>query len=175
MDLRFVSPDLRRFDRLRCEALALPVFSDERPFRGALGLVDWRMCGRLSALRAQGWLTAELGEQLLLPARPKLPVDKLFLVGAGDRKAFDAERCQQIITCMVSALTDAKVRASALSLPGRAADLISPDEAMTRFLRVVQPVAREHDEFQLIEEPEAQRAMEPVVERERRRARASTG
>ena len=36
------------------ETLVLPFFADERPLRGAAGLCDWRLCGRLSRLLAVG-------------------------------------------------------------------------------------------------------------------------
>ena len=89
MEFRFVAPELRRLDRLRCEAAALPYFAEERPFRGARGLLDWRLHGRLARLRSQGRLTGAAGEGLLLPARRRTSFDKLFLFGLGSREGFD--------------------------------------------------------------------------------------
>src|ERR1700733_12729383 len=40
MDLRFVSPDLRSLDASGTELLACTVFQDQRPMRGAAGLLD---------------------------------------------------------------------------------------------------------------------------------------
>ena len=54
MHIHFALPELAQLDELRCEALALPFFSDERPLRGALGLVDWRLCGMVSSLIIEG-------------------------------------------------------------------------------------------------------------------------
>ena len=73
MDVRFVLTELARIDALRYEAVALPFFEDERPLRGAAGLCDWRLCGRLSAILRGGRVTGALGELTLLPARPRLP------------------------------------------------------------------------------------------------------
>ena len=53
MEIRFAAPNLRQLDTLRCEALAGAFFEDERPLRGALGYIDWRMCGMLSRLLVQ--------------------------------------------------------------------------------------------------------------------------
>ena len=42
--------DLARWDETARDCLVLPVFKDDRPLRGAAGLADWRLCGRLSRL-----------------------------------------------------------------------------------------------------------------------------
>jgi hypothetical protein len=48
----FLASDLGKWDSLEQvpETLVLPFFADERPLRGAAGLCDWRLCGRLSRL-----------------------------------------------------------------------------------------------------------------------------
>lgn len=171
MEVRFVPAELRRLDALRCEALALPFFEDERPLLGATGLVDWRLCGALSKLLLRGRVTGARGEVVLLPPRPKLPVDKLFLFGVGARGAFDAATLDATIAVALRTLSSTRVRTAAFVLPGRAAHLVEPAPAITAFLAVA---ARHQDidEITLVESSEAQREMEPVLEQERRRARA---
>lgn len=171
MDVRFVQPDLRKLDALKSEALSLPLFADERPLQGALGLVDWRMAGQLSRLILRGRVTGAEGEKVLIPARPKLPFDKLFLFGLGDRETFDEAVFERAVETLLDTLGRAKVRASVCALPGRALGLVEPERAMELFLRVSGP-AIDQDEITLVEDPEAQRAMAPIVARERRRARA---
>lgn len=171
MDVHFVPPDLRRLDALKSEALCIPFFEDERPLRGALGLVDWRLCGLLSRLIMRSRISGARGETVLVPARPKLTVEKLLLFGGGPRAQFDEDVFTQGVAHMLTTLTRARVRASVVVLPGRALGLIAPVRAMEIFLRVAAGT-EEHDEITLVEEAEAQRAMEPVLERERRRARA---
>ena len=171
MELRFVAPELRRLDALTCEAAALPYFAEERPFRGALGLLDWRLRGRLAELRARGWLTGAMGEGLLLPARRRTSFDKLFLFGLGERAAFSAEAAEASVTRMLDTLEAARVRVFALTLPGRSIDVLAPEDAMGAFLRAA--AGREElDEAVVLEAPEAQRVMEPLLARARRRARA---
>lgn len=171
MDVHFVPADLRRFDALRSEALAIPFFEDERPLAGALGLVDWRLSGFLSRLILRGRISGRAGESVLLPARPRLSFEKLFLYGLGPRSDFDERVLRDATSRMLGALSKARVRASVLVLPGRVLGLVSPVRAMEVFLEVA-AAHPEHDDVTLVEESEAQRAMEPVVERERRRARA---
>ena len=52
---------LRALDGASTELLACGMWEDERPMRGLLGLVDWRMAGRLSSLAKSGFLTGALG------------------------------------------------------------------------------------------------------------------
>lgn len=172
MDVHFVAPELRRLDELKIEALVMPFFSDERPLRGPLGSVDWRLCGRVSRLIERGIVTGKKGETVLVPARPRLPFEKLFLYGLGPRADFDYIANDTALNAMLGTLSRARVRASVLVLPGRAVGLVSPTDAMEAFLRIAENHA-ELDAVTLVEDVEAQKAMLPIVERERRRARAS--
>ena len=172
MDVHFVAPELRRLDELKIESLVVPFFSDERPLRGPLGSVDWRLCGRVSRMNERGIVTGARGETVLVPARPRLPFEKLFLYGLGARADFDFEANDAAVDSMLSTLSRARVRASVVVLPGRVLGLVSPTVAMEAFLRIAEHHA-ELDAVTLIEDAESQKAMQPIVERERRRARAS--
>jgi leucyl aminopeptidase len=173
MDIHFVIPDLRRLDRLKSEALCLPLFSDERPLRGTLGLVDWRLCGSLSELVRRGRVSGAEGETTLVAARPRLPFEKLFVFGLGPRSSFDEARFDAAVERVLTTLNGAKVRASALVLPGRALEAITAQAAVERFLQIAERHP-EHDEVTLVDVPEAQRSIMPLLERTRRRARALT-
>ena len=173
MEVHFVAPDLRKLDTARAEALSMSLFSDERPLRGALGLVDWRLCGQLSRLILRGRIVGNEGEKVLVPSTPKLPFDKLFLFGLGPRESFSEEVFERTAKAMFDTLARARVRSSAWVLPGRSLDLIAPARAMELFLRVAGPDAEAaHDEIALIEDAEAQRAMAPVLSHEQRRVRS---
>jgi hypothetical protein len=173
LDVMFVAPDLRRLDELKSEALALAFFEDERPLRGALGLCDFRLCGQLSRLLVRGRARGALGETVLVPTRPRLPFEKLFLFGAGRADELDVARFDAVVERMLETLDLARVRASVVGLPGRTSDRIRPVKAMEIFLARA-AAHPEQDEVTLIEDADAQRAMTPVVERERRRVRAET-
>lgn len=171
MEVHFVPPDLRRLDQLKSEALSVPMFADERPPRGALGLLDWRLCGRVSKLIQRGQLTGARDETVLVPARPRLTFEKLFVYGVGPREEFDVALYDATVERMLTTLTAARVRASVLVLPGRAQSLIGPAEAMERFLAIASRHS-EHDDVTLVEDAESQKTMEPVVESDKRRTRA---
>ncbi len=173
-ELAFVSPDLRRLDGVESEVLALPFFSDLRPLRGAAGLVDWRMGGFLSKLLIRGRIDGSPGELTLLPSRERLSVDKLLLVGLGRSDELTPERFDDAVRHILEAATKARMRSCVIELPGRATGAMPPADAMERFLKLVRDF-EELDELILVEGQMAQRAMEPVLERERRRTRARVG
>lgn len=172
MDVHFVVPELRRLDELKVESLVVPFFSDERPLRGALGSVDWRLCGRISRLIERGVVTGVRGETVLVPARPRLPFEKLFLFGLGPKASFDFDANDAAVDAMLATLTRARVRASVLVLPGRALGFVTSIVAMEAFLRIAEKHP-ELDAITIVEDAESQKAMLPIVERERRRARAA--
>ncbi len=174
MDLRFALPDLRRLDELRVEALCLPFFEDERPFRGASGLLDWRLRGQLSKLRIRGRIRGRAGERVLLPGRPLTSFDKVFLVGVGPRDAFDDARGEAVCVEMLAILDACRARTAAIVLPGRALGIATAERAIEWFLRASRG-PHEQDEMTLVDDPDAHRAMQAVIERERRKARSTEG
>lgn len=174
MDVRFLPPRLERLDEVTLDALALPIFEDERPLRGLAGEVDWRLCGLLSRWILRGRVTGAVGERVLLPPGRRLAVEKLFLFGLGPRGAFgtadglDAERA---VDDVLETLATARAGSAAVALPPEAGE---PARAMGWILAAA---ARhpEQDDLVVLVDAAAQRAMAPVVEGERRRARAEGG
>src|SRR3954462_11322176 len=86
VELRFVTPELRRLDDTGSEVLACGIFEDERPVRGTAGLLDWRLAGQISRLMQTGFVVGTKGEVVMFPLRPKLPFDKALMFGLGRRE-----------------------------------------------------------------------------------------
>lgn len=104
-------------ERARLDVGLVPVFREERPLLGLAGLMDWRGCGRLSALFRSGFGSASFGEQLLLPCDHRLPVARLVLVGLGSRTAFDNERASEIARRLVTIVRGLRAQSVLLALP----------------------------------------------------------
>lgn len=172
MLVRFAAPDWKSLDVLQSEAILAPFFSDERPLRGLLGLIDWRLCGFVSRLIKRGVVRGELGETVLVPLGPRFASDKLFLFGVGNSESFQPELVQGVIERMLDVGSAARVRAMSLVLPGRSTGKVAASTAMESFV-VATAKRREPDEITLLEPPEAQKDMAPILQRERRRARAA--
>jgi len=170
MDVRFVPLELSRIDQLRIEAVFLPFFDDERPLRGAAGLLDWRVCGALSTLLLGGRVTGARGELTMLLGKGRLPFEKVILVGEGPGEAFDAAVAAGVTAQMLDAARGLRLKSFACALPGRSRATVRASEATRWFLDAAADAAV--DEVVVLDEPEAQRAMLPIIEAERRRARA---
>lgn len=174
MDVRFASPDLGSVSELKTEALCLPFFLDERPIRGPAGLVDFRLCGRVSKLIASGRMHGDMGEAVLMPARPRLFAERLLWLGAGRHGELDEARFRGLVKAALTRLGELRVRAAALSLPGRVRGRFAPADAIDWFLEEASGFGERLDELTLLESDEAQRVMQPRVERARRRALADS-
>ena len=173
MELRFVAPDLRRLDELRADALVLPFFAEERPLRGAAGLIDWRLRGQLSRLRLRGRLTGAAFQRVLVPGRPLTSFDKIFLVGLGKEDEMVPARAEQACRVILEVLDHVLARSAALVLPGRSTGKVAADAALEVFLRA-SAGPHEQDSVAVVEDAELHRALHLTLERERRKARAAT-
>lgn len=171
MFVRFASPELAELDSLRCDALALPFFSDERPLQGVGGLVDWRLCGLLSRWIAAGRIDGGLDETILVPTGRRMSMDTVWMFGLGAQADFNATRMRERLAAMLETMGPTQARSLAIVLPGRNTGCVDPAVAMEALVTVGRQ--REGDELVVLETGDAQKAMEPVIARELRRKRAN--
>lgn len=157
IELRYVLPDLRRLDEISSEVVICGIWKDVRPLTGLAGLLDWRLSGRLSRLAKQGFLVGEVGEVLFVPARPRLPFDKLLVCGLGTRAAFDDDAYRTVLARALDALVGLSVKKAVIELPGRGDEGLSAERAAALLLDVIDD--EQGDALCFVEEPEAQRLM----------------
>jgi leucyl aminopeptidase len=168
--LHFLPFELPRWDALALpsrgadaiplpEALAIGIFTDERPLRGAAGLCDWRLCGRLSRLLRADKLSGRADEVVLLPpARARLPFSRLMLFGLGEQRAFDERHYRNQVARMREVLDKAGITSYALQPPGRSAGLIAARRALELWQEQTRQDGYEH-EVTIIESPQGQKEM----------------
>jgi hypothetical protein len=130
MALSVLPVDLARWDESARDCLVLPVFRDDRPLRGAAGLADWRMCGRLSRLLKSEKATANAGETMLLPPGRRLRFKRVMWFGLGDAKGYTDDRFRKDLAWILSVVTAAGVTDWAIQAPGRASGLIGARRAV---------------------------------------------
>ena len=170
MDLRFISPHLRRLDCASTEVLVASVLEDERPAHGVAGLVDWRLCGRLSRLMQSNFVTGRLDEVVLLPGKPHLPFDKLLFFGIGKRTDFGERVYRAAVLKILATLEGMRARTAVVELPGRHFNGLPAEQSAAILLELSQERPG-HDVWTLVDTPDAQRLISQLLVQERRRIR----
>jgi hypothetical protein len=123
-------------DRLgTMDAIALGLFADERPLKGVTGFVDWRLHGMLSRLLLRELLTGVGDEHCLVPARGRLPMEKIFLFGLGTMGELNVNRFQQVVSGVISTMSRAQSTQYALSVWDLSRGRVAPEEAAGIFYR----------------------------------------
>jgi len=169
VELRFVAPDLHRLDDTPAEVIACTMWSDERPMRGLVGLLDWRLAGRVSKLAREKFTRGDVGDVLCVQGRPRLPYEKVIVIGAGERAKFDEDAFRAAVGTLLRTLEGLHVQRAVVELPGRAGDRIAPERAADIVLEAVR-ASDLHDAWWLVEGPEAQAKIAARAAEERRRA-----
>jgi hypothetical protein len=172
--ISFLNPELSRWDGLgeaRPELLVAPFFADERPLRGAAGLADWRLCGRLSRLLAAGRVGGAFGEATLLPGQ-KLAFPRVVLFGLGPSDGFDEPRFRAASRAIRELARGLGSTRYALPLPGRSTGRIMARRAVELWLEEGPASPEEgclREEVWLIEEQAAQKDMSDALGKAARR------
>ncbi len=168
----FVPSTPEALDELESDLVVLPFFADERPLRGAAGLLDWRLCGALSRRLMAGYLEGKPGEKGWVAAPRQIKSGGLLLVGLGSSTRFEASAARDACARIVEALADAKVSTVALSLPGRSMGLLPALDAMQLWLESV-PARSELEEVSIIEDSVEHRALGSLLDGLRRQAEST--
>jgi hypothetical protein len=136
MNVSFLASDLGKWDAAEGvpETLVLPFFADERPLRGAAGLCDWRLCGRLSRMLQSSRVAGKWGETTLYPPGKRLPWGRLLLVGLGAADRFDEKAAREASRVIAEKMTKLSTPRYALVPPGRSTGRLSARRALEIYL-----------------------------------------
>jgi leucyl aminopeptidase len=140
--IAFLPVDLGRWDRCPGgDALVVPLWTDVRPLRGAAGLLDWRLNGRLSQLLREGRVEGATGEKLLF-VTSRVPWRRVLTVGVGPTTSFSEDAFRASLGAVLDAFRGLGIQSAGLAPPGRDMDRITPERA----LRVLLSVAEQREE-----------------------------
>jgi len=148
--------DLARWDQTEADGLCVAFCSDERPLRGAAGLLDWRLCGAVSRALLHGRVRGDRDEVTLMPSAGRLPFAKILLFGLGPSEATSDAVCRAACRQMAVATTRLGLQRIAIAPPGRVHDRVSARSALeilieemgaegSRELIVVETIAGQRD------------------------------
>ena len=136
MNISFLASDLGKWDAAENvpDTLVLPFFGDERPLRGAAGLCDWRLCGRLSRMLQSSRVAGKSGEVTLYPPGKRLPFARLLLVGLGPGDRFDEKAAHEVSRVIADKMRKLGIARYALVPPGRSTGRLSARRALEIYL-----------------------------------------
>src|SRR5690606_22304531 len=169
MSVQLLAAELARWDEIEGGALLLSFFSDERPLRGAAGLADWRLCGRLSGLVKRGKLSGTRGETLLLPPGRRLRFSCIVLFGLGRSSRFNEDTYREHVRWIREVAAKAKLQRYAVQPPGRATGLIGARRALELWLEEADKDHREA-EVTIIDDHTGQKDMGELLRYHRKKS-----
>lgn len=120
---RLVEPTLSALDALDVDSIAVGFCRDVRPLAGLLGMLDWRLCGRLSQLLEAGTIIGAVDEKVLFPTGGRVGSPRIFLYGWGTRAEAKAQAAEHL-KGMIEMLDKAKVERVAVGFPEPARELV---------------------------------------------------
>lgn len=142
MKTRLLSTDI---DRIETEVVVLPFFSDERPLKGAAGLVDWRMGGKISKLINQGRISGEKGESTLLLPEYRISADKILMAGLGDSSRFNEGELKEAGAKIVQQMVHMNVKNFTIVPPPKKLSCLESTDATGAIMRgIVASLEREN-------------------------------
>lgn len=122
-------------DKIETEAIVLLFFSNERPLKGATGLIDWRMNGSISRLISKGMISGEKGEAtLILPSR-RIKSEKILMAGLGDSSTFGEASLKDTAIAIIRQLDKISIKNFAVAMPPLLESHMSTKDAATTLLR----------------------------------------
>ena len=164
MALSVLPLDLSRWDETSRDCLVLPVFRDDRPLRGAAGLADWRLCGRLSRLVKASKATGDAGETMMLPPGRRLRWKRVMWFGLGDAKGYSDDRFRKDIRWIRDVVKSAGVGDWSMQAPGRASGVIGARRAVELML---EDDALSDQQITLLEDPAGQKDIAELLRSQR--------
>jgi hypothetical protein len=161
MSVQFLGCELTRWEETGGDALVLTFFREERPLRGAAGLADWRLCGRLSRLIKLGRVRGDSGESLLMPCGRRLPFRRILLFGLGPSRPFDDAVYRGHVRRIRDVMKKAGVQDYAVQPPGRATGLVAARRALEMWIE--ESGDAEGEQVAIIDTPGAQKEMSDIL------------
>jgi hypothetical protein len=104
-------------DKLSGDALAVPLFADQRPLAGPVAVVDWRLDGAVTQQIIDGVVTGKSGDRLGMQTNAKFAAPRVLLIGGGRWYSLDRHRYETLIGTLLQVADHAGVHELAICLP----------------------------------------------------------
>ena len=99
------------------DLLVTALFKDERPLRGSIGWVDWRLNGVLSRFLIENRLTGEWRERTLILSQGRVSPKAILILGMGKIKEYSYLSVREVVPFVVETLKNMRASNLCFSLP----------------------------------------------------------
>lgn len=113
MRVSFTSQDI---DKIPAEMVVFMHFEKDVPFKGLLGLFDWRLNGRLSRFVQSGNYQGRAKELLLIPGERRFKSQEVMILGLGKKESFAPEHITQVLDYFLETIAKKKTEQVCFSL-----------------------------------------------------------
>ena len=104
-------------DRQECQLVEAGFFEDERPLRGAAGLLDWRLNGAISREIINGRITGRFKETVIIPSNRRIQSPKILLIGLGPVRRISYPKLREVSAHLLQTLLKINILDFCCSIP----------------------------------------------------------
>jgi len=127
MNIRLVKGE---WDSIECDALMIPLFEDESEQEEFASTLDQKLGGLLSELKSTGEWKAKMGQISVLYRPDQLSAGRLILLGAGERRNYDAQSVRSLLMRAVGQVKGYNLKRVAVYCRGHADTALSLQAAV---------------------------------------------
>ena len=103
-------------DVIDSELAVTMAYEDIRPLKGQIGLVDWRLNGKVSRLILNRRFKGAKGDALLMPAGGRLGAKELLVLGMGFKREITEAEIPEMLNIVLDRILKKKCASFAMSL-----------------------------------------------------------
>ena len=111
-------------DEVPARVILATLFEDVRPLKGATGLIDWRLNGRLSEMILQGRISGHYSESLIMPSQGRMASREIFLFGLGRTEELTDKKFEDAFSVLITKLARLKSNELVVSFGDLARDFM---------------------------------------------------
>ncbi len=168
MKIEIIDTNLHEMDEVAPQVIIASAFQQERPFHGAAGLIDWRMCTAFARMALDNFLTSRLGEAVMVPAYGRFNATGVVMLGLGSDEGF-GENEMKVTAAKISALIRGmRLNNVMTDLPGSPVSRMRPSKRMEILLNTLKNtglLAKDGINLFIVENSRFHREIQSVVKR----------
>jgi len=113
MKLTFTSQNI---DKITTEIIVLMIYEKDLPLKNYLGVLDWRINGRLSEFLKQKKFSGKAKELLLIPSENRFKSNEVLVLGLGGKDDFEKDHISEVLDYFLKTIERKRMKQVCFSL-----------------------------------------------------------